>query len=181
MKISLDPSEIKLIPASIEAYPLIQNMGRFYVYDMSEYLGFEQSWEIPKDGLYECIDFKKYWQKTDAFPFLIYYANEIAGFAIIDKKGSEPKIDFNMAQFFILRKFKGKDVGRNVAYQCFNKFLGTWEVMVIPGNDGAYHFWQSVITAYTDNKFIEYSRKIKHFNNSRKNIFCFNNHGKVPN
>lgn len=84
---------------------------------------------------------------TLSSPFLIYYVNEIAGFVIIDKKHSEPKIDFNMVQFFILRKFKGKDMGRNVAYQRFNKFLGTWEVMVIPYNDGAYHLWQSVISS----------------------------------
>lgn len=176
MKTCLDYSEVQLIPAALDTYPLIQNMGRFYVYDMSEYLGFQHGWAIPKDGLYECIDFKKYWQVDDAFPFLIYYANELAGFAIIDKKGSEPKIDFNMAQFFILRKFKGKGIGRYVAKQCFNKFQGIWEVMVIPSNEGAYHFWRSVIRDYTDNKFVEYSREIKHFNNSKKNIFCFVTH-----
>jgi len=52
--------KIKLVPASLSDYPVIQNMARFYVYDMSEYMGNEKGWEMPENGLYECIDFKKY-------------------------------------------------------------------------------------------------------------------------
>lgn len=167
-KNQIDLNKIQLIPASLKDHPVIQNMGRFYVYDMSEYLGQEKDWEIPKDGLYECIDFKKYWKTDDAFPFLIRYDNELAGFVIIDKNGSDLKIDFNMAQFFILRKFKNKGVGRYVAYQCFDKFCGTWEVMVIPGNEGAYRFWRSIIKDYSGNNFEEYTREVAHFDSSKK-------------
>lgn len=169
-----DHTQIKLVKASIEQYPVIQNMGRFYVYEMSEYLGQEKGWEIPEDGLYECIDFKKYWQVKNAFPFLIYYENEIAGFVIIDKKGSEPQIDFNMAQFFILRKFKGHGFGRYVAQKCFDTFKGHWEVMVIPENSGAYYFWKNIIAQYTEHRFSEYTRTIAHLGHSVKCIFGFN-------
>jgi ribosomal-protein-alanine N-acetyltransferase len=171
---SIDYDKVKLIPALLKDYSIIQNMGRFYVYDMSEYLGNEDGWQIPEDGLYECIDFKKYWQTDDAFPFLIRYENELAGFVIIDKKGSETGIDFNVAQFFILRKFKSKGLGRHAAHQCFDKFKGVWEVMVIPGNTGAYNFWRSTIRKYTTDNFVEYPRQVAHFNNSKKNIFKFN-------
>jgi hypothetical protein len=47
------------------------------------------------------------------------------------------------------------------------------EVMVIPGNEGAYRFWRSTIKNYTNNNFTEYTRDIAHFNYSRKNIFKF--------
>lgn len=140
MENKIDYEKIQLVPTTIENHPTIQNMGRFYVYDMSEYLGSEQGWEMPEDGLYECIDFKKYWDEKGSYPFLVRYENEIAGFAIIDKKGSDSTIDFNMAQFFILRKFKNKGIARHVAHLCFDKFPGVWEVMVIPGNEGAYRF-----------------------------------------
>jgi [ribosomal protein S5]-alanine N-acetyltransferase len=170
-KISFD--KINLVPASLNEYPIIQNMGRFYVYDMSEYMGNESGWEVPGDGLYECIDFKKYWEVDDTFPFLISYQNELVGFVIVDKKGSNAEIDFNMAQFFILRKFKGKGIGRYVAKECFDKFHGIWEVMVMPGNEGAYRFWRSVIKQYSDNNFVEYTRKVAHLSNNKKNIFKF--------
>ncbi len=169
----IDLNEIKLIPASLKDYPTIQNMARFYVYDMSQYMGDEAGWECPEDGLFECIEFKGYWEKDNCFPFLIRYKNELAGFVIVDKKASEPQIDFNMAQFFILRKFKNKGVGKYVAHQCFDQFRGSWEVMVLPGNDGTYQFWHSIITEYTDNQFDEYTKRVKHLRDSLKNIFYF--------
>lgn len=173
-KISIDYEQIKLIPASLDDYPIIQNMGRFYVYDMSEYLGNEAGWEMPEDGLYECIDFKKYWQTDLAFPFLIRYKNELVGFVIVDKKGSDDRVDYNMAQFFIIRKFKGNSIGQLIACHCFEKFKGLWEVMVIPGNQGAYQFWKSVINRFTHGEYSEYKRHVKHLNNSEKDIFRFN-------
>ncbi|OGT38700.1 MAG: GNAT family N-acetyltransferase [Gammaproteobacteria bacterium RIFCSPHIGHO2_12_FULL_37_14] len=172
-KPNIDYGKIKLIPATLEEYPVIQNMGRFYVYDMSEYLGSEEGWEIPENGLYECIDFKKYWEDKSNFPFVVKYKNEIVGFVMVDKKGSAAEIDFNMAQFFVLRKFKNKGLGRYIAHLCFKKFAGVWEVMVIPGNEGAYRFWRSIIKDYCGGHFTEYSREIAHFNNSKKNIFTF--------
>lgn len=172
-------TDITLHAASLQDYPAIQNMGRFYVYDMTEYMGKEAGWEMPEDGLYECIDFKKYWEVEGAFQFLIRYQRELAGFVIVDKKGSEPDVDFNMAQFYILRKFKGKGVGRYVAEQCFENFRGKWEVMVMPGNEGAYRFWRACIKHYTGGNFAEYTREIAHFNNSRKNIFTFDS-GDTP-
>lgn len=84
LKNKINYKKIQLIPATIEDYPIIQNMGRFYVYDISE----------------------------------------IAGFVIVDSKGSEQKIDFNMAQFFILRKFRNKGISRYIAYQCSYIFEG---------------------------------------------------------
>lgn len=178
MKSKIDYNKIALIPATIKEYPTIQNMARFFVYDMSEYSGSEKGWELPEDGLYECIDFKKYWETDAAFPFLIRYDNELAGFVIIDKKGSDSSIDFNVAQFFILRKFKNKGIGRYVAQQCFDKFRGSWEVMVMPSNSGAYCFWRSVIKNYTADDFIEYTRAITHFKNKIFNIFKFNSRNK---
>ena len=32
-------NKINIIPASLNEYPIIQNMGRFYVYDLCEYMG----------------------------------------------------------------------------------------------------------------------------------------------
>ena len=171
---NIDYEQLKLIPASLEDYPTLQNMGRFYVYDMSEYMGNEAGWEMPEDGLYECIDFKKYWQADAAFPFLIRYKNELVGFLIVDKKGSDAAVDYNMAQFFIIRKFKGQGVGQFIAHQCFDKFKGTWEVMVMPGNQGAYQFWRSVITSFTSSNYTEFQKNIQHLNNCEKNIFRFN-------
>lgn len=173
----VDYAKVSFQPATLQEYPIMQNMGRFYVYDMSEFMGEQPGWEMPEDGLYECIDFKKYWETNEAFPFLIRYGSELAGFVIVDKKGSDASIEFNMAQFFILRKFKHKGIAKYVAQQCFAKFQGVWEVMVMPHNVGAYAFWEKTISSFTSNHYHEYQRNVAHLNNSPKNIFKFSSVG----
>jgi [ribosomal protein S5]-alanine N-acetyltransferase len=79
----------------------------------------------------------------------------------------------DIIDLFILRKFKNKGIGKYIAQQCFDQFRGIWEVMIIPGNDGAYQFWRSTINEYTNSNFNEYTRNVKHLDNSLKNIFCF--------
>jgi predicted acetyltransferase len=75
-----------------------------------------------------------------------------------------------MAQFFIIRKFKGNNRGQLVAYHCFDKFKGIWEVMVMPDNKGTYLFWKSVINRFTYD-YLEYKRHVKRLINSEKYIF----------
>jgi predicted acetyltransferase len=169
----MDLEAFKLIPALREDHPAMQNLGRFYVYDMSEFIH-EPGWEMPESGLYECIDLKKYWMTENTWPFLVRYRTELAGFVIVDKKGTSDKVDFNMAQFFILRKFKGQGVGKHIAHSCFAQFQGTWEVMVIPSNTGAYRFWQKTINHYTNGNYQESRQLVAHLENSEKIVFQFN-------
>jgi ribosomal-protein-alanine N-acetyltransferase len=173
MSSKLELDHIKLVPARPEDYPTVQNMGRFYVYDISKEMSMEAGWEIPADGLYECLDLKKYWDDENGFPMLVRYRDELCGFVIIDKNGSEASIDFNMAQFFILARFSGQGVGRHVAFECFKQFRGTWEVMVMLQNQSAYQFWKRIISEYTQNQFEEYRRVVKLLYDTEKNIFKF--------
>lgn len=160
-------NEIELVAATLNDYPIIQNMAAYYAYDISEYMG----WAQQKDGTHSIgMDFIKYWNEKNTFPFIIKYKNELAGFAIVDKKVTEEKSDYNMAQFFILRNIKGKGVGKHVAFQCFDKFHGQWEIFVMPNNEGAYRFWRSTIKKYTNGNFSECTRMINGFN---RNIFLF--------
>jgi ribosomal-protein-alanine N-acetyltransferase len=78
-----------------------------------------------------------------------------------------------MAQFFILGRFSGQGVGRYVAFECFKKFRGIWEVMVMISNQSAYAFWKRIIGEYTHNQFEEYTRLVKLIYNTEKNIFKF--------
>ena len=113
-----------------------------------------------------------YWQEKDRYPFILSYKKELIGFVLINKIGSSQEIDWNMGEFFISKKFQKKGIGQYVAFECFNQFPGTWEVMVLPGNEPAYRFWRTIIKRYTQNHFQEYSR-IHPFRNENRNIFKF--------
>lgn len=148
--------EPKLIPATMVDYPVIQNMARFYAYDMSRFCGqaFE-GWEFPSDGLYECRDFKNYFEKKNNHAFLIKVHEELAGFAFIDQLEVLPMVDWNMGQFFIVAKFQRSGIGAKIAKQLFNHFHGEWSVGAIPQNERAVAFWRKVIREYTQNNFHE--------------------------
>lgn len=144
---------ITLEKATKEDKDTIQNLGRFYVYDMSRYCGFLPTWETPPNGLFECIDLSSYCDKLDRHAFLIKVDEELAGFALINKVGSTPDVDWNVGEFFIVSKFQGKGVGSYVAEQIFNQFPGIWETTQIPENKAAIDFWEKVVNKYSNGKF----------------------------
>lgn len=153
MKIDIDE-------ASPEMMPVIQNMARFYSYDLSKSCGFYDlfDWSFPESGLYEAPDFSHYWTPNH-FPFVIKVDGELAGFVLIDKKGTSPDVDWKMAQFFIVGKYQGRGIGHAVATQIFANLPGVWEVMQMPDNLPAIAFWKKVIADFTNNEFSE-DRKI---------------------
>lgn len=146
-------SKITLVPASSEARATIQNLGRFYVYEMSRHCGFLPTWETPSNGLFECIDLGSYCENPDRHAFVVKVDDELAGFVLINKVGSTPEVDWNIGEFFIVSKFQGKGVGSYVAEQIFNQFPGVWETSQIPENTAAIKFWDRVVSRYSHGNF----------------------------
>lgn len=145
--------KIILSKATQEDKNTIQNLGRFYVYEMSRYCGFLPTWEVPSNGLFECIDLSSYCEDPDRHPFLVKVDDELAGFVLINKVGSTPDVDWNIGEFFIVSKFQGKGVGRDVAEQVFNMFPGIWETSQMPANRAAIEFWEKVVSRYSHGQF----------------------------
>jgi len=146
-------SNITLVRTNKEDKATIQNLGRFYVYEMSRYCGFLPTWETPSNGLFECIDLSSYCEKPDRHAFLVKVDAELAGFVLINKVGSTPDVDWNIGEFFIVSKFQGKGVGRHVAEQVFNQFPGVWETSQIPENKAAIEFWDKIVSRYSNGQF----------------------------
>lgn len=145
--------EITINRASLEDQNTVQNLGRFYVYEMSRYCGFLKGWETPENGLFECFDLSRYWKEPNRHPFLIKVDGELAGFVLVNKIGSTPNTDWNVGEFFIISKYQGKGVGRYVAEQIFNQFPGVWETAQIPENTAAIEFWDKFVSRYTQGQY----------------------------
>jgi predicted acetyltransferase len=133
---------VSIIKATLDDYPLIQNMARFYVYDRTAYMG----WECPENGLFECIDFKHYFENPDEKAFLIKVYDEIAGFVLLDKTHLLEPVDWNMGEFFILAKFQGKGIASTVARKIFKEHHGKWSIAVMQENIKAVKFWRKIIS-----------------------------------
>ncbi|MBA2711585.1 MAG: GNAT family N-acetyltransferase [Tatlockia sp.] len=148
------PQKPTLHVATINDYPAVQNMARFYVYDRTQYMG----WECPETGLFECMDFKHYFEEPEKQAFLVRVNNELAGFVLLDKLKLIEKVDWNMGEFFILAKFQSIGMGSQVAREIFSRFPGKWSVAVMPENSGAVKFWRKIISEVSLGQFNEVSK-----------------------
>ncbi|MGF1908301.1 GNAT family N-acetyltransferase [Vibrio kasasachensis] len=129
---------------------ILDNLFPYYVYDMSEFMG----WDPDADGCYtfkvESLD--PYWQAHDHTPYFIYWRDQLAGFVLVRKYPTKQAI-FDVEQFFVLRKFKGKGVGRNAFLQVVDRHPGCWQVRVLKENSGALAFWQSAVSDIVGDDF----------------------------
>lgn len=169
------PSQLEIMTATLEDYPTIQNMARFYVYDMSRYCGFiSKDWACPANGLYEAYDFKTYFEDPARRAYLIKVDDELAGFVLLHKTGTQAHTDWNMGEFFMLAKFQGKGIGRLVAQKTWQMHPGIWEISVIPENKPALAFWRKIITAFTNGHYTDEIKTIAYPNHqAERHILSF--------
>ena len=139
------PSHLAIVPATLADYPALQNLARFYVYDISRYCGNLPGWDCPDDGLYEAYDFRPYFETPSYSPFSLYADDERAGFIVVKNIGSADAVRWNMEQFFVIAKFQRQGQGRRLAENIWTRFRGPWRVEVIPENAPALAFWQNAI------------------------------------
>lgn len=133
---------------------VLANLFQLYMHDITQDLHMD----INEHGLfdYDYIDY--FFSKDGYMPFMIYVDDKIAGFVLIDLdfmvlEGKED--EYNLSEMFILNGYKGKGIGKKVAFIIFDMFLGTWEVKPVPRSLRAKTFWEKSINEYTKGKFEE--------------------------
>ena len=128
---------------------LVRNMVPYYIYDMSESMG----WDCNGKGRYDgCDELPDYWTKEGHYAYVITVEGKTAGFALARPVPDEPE-RMEIGEFFVLRKFRGLGVGARVARELFDTFRGRWLVRVLDGNTPARAFWERVVSDYTNGDF----------------------------
>jgi predicted acetyltransferase len=130
----------RLVPARPDQRPLIANLIQLYLYDMTESMAFP----IGPDGRFEYGFLDRFWR----FPYLIYADGEIAGFAlVIDECPLTGRMGcFFMAEFFVLKAYRGRDVGRTAFKASLGKHPGPWHIATPEANRPAKAFWSKCLT-----------------------------------
>lgn len=141
--------QIALIP--YEDKTILYNLIQLYRYDSSEFDGHV----LNEHGFYLYKYLDNQWTEDYRRPFIVKVDGEIAGFAfvILDVPKEFTVLSLSektnvMSDFFIMRKYRGKGVGKKVAFSLFNQFRGVWEIKQTYNNKIAYQFWKNVITEY---------------------------------
>lgn len=142
---------LQIAPIPYEDKTILAHLIQLYRYDSSEFDGHE----LNAHGQYLYKYFDHQWTDEDRRPLLVRVDGEIAGFVLIRLdvpreyvKLSEADATNVISEFFIMRKFRRRGVGRQTAEAVFRQYPGTWEVRQTAGNKDAYRFWKSVIAPF---------------------------------
>ena len=173
--------KVSIIKATIDDYPRIQNIARFYVYDLSRDCGsISSDWAIPEDGLYECFDFKNYFEEPSRKAYLIKVYDEIAGFVLLNQATESSANTWNIGEFFIIAKFQGQGIANQVAKEIWNIHPSKWEVSVIPNNKSALNFWEKAISEFTSGTFNKQIKEVTYDEHCpRRIIFEFDTQNSI--
>lgn len=142
---------IQLSPVPYEDKSILSNLLQLYRYDSSEYDGHV----LNGHGLYMYKYLDHQWTDEYRRPFIVRADGEIAGFALVSldipreyMKLSTAEQTNSIGDFFIMRKYRRKGVGKEAAFSLFQQFRGTWEIRQTLANKPAYEFWKRVIAQY---------------------------------
>lgn len=137
---------VEVIIASPEQEPILANMLELYVHDFSEFMDLK----LGPDGRFGYKNLPLYWEDPNRYPFLVMADGHLAGFVFV-RRGSAISDDadvWDMAEFFIVRRFRRLGVGMKTALEIWKKFPGQWEVRVTDRNEKAKTFWSRAVSAF---------------------------------
>jgi predicted acetyltransferase len=136
----------EVLPATREEMPIVANLFEMYAHDFSEF----HSVEPGPDGRFGYPDLPLYWSEPGRYPFLIRIGGKLAGFVLVRRisQTSGNNAVWDVAEFFVLRAYRGRGVGKESAHCVWRQFPGPWQVRVMRANQTAHKFWQRAIAEF---------------------------------
>lgn len=134
---------VELVPASAEQAALIRNLYQFYAYETSDW---EQE-DVEADGRFYVHEehLARYWQEPDWSANLLLVDGNIAGFLLVERS-ELPGIDaLELADLFILKKYRRQGIGRALVTQVLTSSEDNWLVRFYPQDEAAQALWNSVL------------------------------------
>ena len=135
--------------------PILRNLVEYYEYDFSIYT----DRDVNSSGTFEYKYLDNYWTEENRYPYFIIVNEEYAGFALIRKIFKDEESYYSMAEFFVLKKYRRKNVGKKAAYIIFKTYKGTWHIHQHEKNIPSQKFWREIIKEFTKNNYKEVSKE----------------------
>jgi predicted acetyltransferase len=146
MNARIEQGSVSVTVAAAAHAPVIQNLTQLYTHDFSEFWGGTSRGDLNAAGLFAAYPLDDYWTKPNWSALLIWCDQALAGFSLVnDQTHSGLAANSNMAEFFIVRKYRGRGVGRIAAEIVFSQYPGLWEVAVARKNSRGREFWNKTI------------------------------------
>jgi predicted acetyltransferase len=142
---------VRVAPAVKSERPLVEGLFQFYAYDFSEMEpAGSADFEFNAHGCFDNYSYMAdYWRDPDRWPLLIRLDGRLTGFALVNTFShlSGGRVERNMAEFFVARKFRREGVAQEAVRQILTLHPARWEVAVVERNTAAKAFWPRAIAA----------------------------------
>lgn len=152
----------------IEQKSVFVQMIELYNYDFSEF----SETDINEYGYFGYPRIDDYWNEEGRHPFFIRVDGKLAGLVLVRSccEYNDLPNPHNIAELFVMKKYRKMGVGKDVSMRIFNMFPGGWEISQWTKNLPAQRFWSKVVNEYTNGKY-------NTFNSADKNEvgFTFDN------
>lgn len=151
---------IRIDPILIEQKSVLVQMLELYQYDFSEF----SNDDINEYGYFGYGHIDDYWNEKGRHPFFIRVDGKLAGLVLVRSCCEHNNLQnpHNIAEFFVMKKYRKKGVGREAAIKIFDMFPGGWEISCWTNNLPAQSFWGKVVTGYTGGKYNTFTAAKKH-------------------
>jgi len=143
--------KIELVEVDETEKSVLYQLVELYSYDFSEY---DQA-DVNAHGFYGYTYFDYYWTEEARHPFFIKVDGKLAGFTLISDYcyALQDAGARSVSEFFVMRKYRRKGVGKFAARWIFDQFPGKWEVVQHKDNIPSQIFWEQVVGEYTKGGF----------------------------
>jgi predicted acetyltransferase len=128
--------KVSVIGAGAADRPVLRRLLELYQHDFSEFDGRD----VNHHGEYGYRYLDHYWTEPNRRPYLFRVNDAWAGFALV--RTGDPH---DMAEFFVMRKYRRAGVGRKAAQTVLRGFPGRWIVRQELANSAATAFWRRAI------------------------------------
>jgi predicted acetyltransferase len=138
---------LELIRAGAEHQSALGNLLELYIHEFSELVPID----VGDDGRFGYKNLPLFWSDKSRLPFLARLDGKLVGFVLVTQS-SEPCGDgeaWDMAEFFVLRRYRHRGIGSQLAEKVWLHCPGRWQIRVMEKNVLAHRFWESSVTKFT--------------------------------
>lgn len=138
-------------PATERDRTTLENLVQLYLHDLSP----AGDWDVDSAGRFEDRPLRDLWVDPHRQPFILSARSKLAGFAVVtvDPAGTE----FEMSEFFILRRWRRSGVGTGLARKLLTERAGTWIIKPFAPYPPAESFWRAVLQTLMDDGLLSES------------------------
>jgi len=127
-------------PAELNDKIIIRSLLHPYLSEIAEFDKISPA-RLNESGEYDYPYLDNYWIEKDRYPYLFYWNEEVAGFALVRREGDYCE----MAEFYVLPEFRRRGLGIICATDAIRRHAGEWNIEFSKQNQVGRQFWKKLV------------------------------------